>query len=52
MISNAMQEALSSQLKDEFYSAYLYLSMIGHMLRLWVGAGKADAAGQSASTIT
>jgi ferritin len=27
MISNAMQEALSSQLKDEFYSAYLYLAM-------------------------
>lgn len=27
MISNAMEEALSDQLKDEFYSAYLYLAM-------------------------
>lgn len=30
MISKAMQDAINEQIKNEFYSAYLYLSMSAH----------------------
>ncbi len=30
MISKAMQDAINEQIKNEFYSAYLYLSMAAH----------------------
>jgi len=45
MLNQKIQDALNEQIKNELYSAYLYLSMYGGLLRIcqYAGYGQLDA---------